>query len=234
MNTSRTYRSALREEQARQTRERILDGLLRAMAESGAEDFTIPAVARVAGVSTPTVYRHFHTKRELTLGLATRALQQAGLQFVPLDGPEQLGQTVHMIVEAYLADERLLRAVVMSEQSAELRAEVVPLRLELFDTALAALARTIPVEAYRRLRASLLLLTTGATVAACKDLLGLDGVQAADTITWALQSLIAAATTGGTAPADAGPPGAATTTTTATTTQPVTANGGVSAQGSAN
>ncbi len=65
MNKQRDYQSPLRQEQARRTREQILDGLIQAMARGGLADLSIPAVAREAGVSVPTIYRYFHTKREL-------------------------------------------------------------------------------------------------------------------------------------------------------------------------
>ena len=61
---SRPYRSELREEQAESTRSRILDATMRVMGR-GVASLSIPAVAREAGVSTPTVYRHFGTKHDL-------------------------------------------------------------------------------------------------------------------------------------------------------------------------
>ena len=59
---ARTYRSELRAQQADETRARILDATVRVMAR-GLASLSIPAVAREAGVSVPTVYRHFATKR---------------------------------------------------------------------------------------------------------------------------------------------------------------------------
>jgi AcrR family transcriptional regulator len=55
---TRSYRSELRAEQARATRDRILEATLRVMAR-GLASLSIPEVAREAGVSVPTVYRHF-------------------------------------------------------------------------------------------------------------------------------------------------------------------------------
>src|SRR5215467_2244156 len=109
MKMTRTYRSPLRAEQTRQTRERILEGLLRVMANGHLTDLSIPAVAREAGVSIPTIYRYFHTKRELILALAGYALQQAGMEFLPLTGPEDLLASVRAVVLAYARDLNLLR-----------------------------------------------------------------------------------------------------------------------------
>ena len=54
MKEKHTYSSRLREEQAQRTREQILEGLVKTMAR-GMATVSIPAVAREAGVSIPTV-----------------------------------------------------------------------------------------------------------------------------------------------------------------------------------
>lgn len=63
--TSRPYASPLREEQARQTRRRILDAALRLFHEQGYTATTMTAVAAAAGVSVQTVYKTFGTKPAL-------------------------------------------------------------------------------------------------------------------------------------------------------------------------
>src|SRR5215208_5385367 len=65
----RPYDNSHRAAQAAQTREAILDALVRVMAR-GVAELSMPAVAHEAGVSLRTVYRHFPTKRELLSALA--------------------------------------------------------------------------------------------------------------------------------------------------------------------
>ena len=72
---ARPYRSELRAEQAEETRRRILDAALRVMA-TGLASLSVPAVAREAGVSVPTVYRHFGTKAELLAGVYPHAARR--------------------------------------------------------------------------------------------------------------------------------------------------------------
>jgi len=60
----RTYRSELREDQARATRERILDAVA-ALLRAGDAELTYVSIARAARVSTPTVYRNFPTRKDL-------------------------------------------------------------------------------------------------------------------------------------------------------------------------
>lgn len=63
--TSRSYRSPLREEQARQTQRRILDAAYGLMLEQGYTATTMAGVAAAAGVSAQTVYKTFGTKAAL-------------------------------------------------------------------------------------------------------------------------------------------------------------------------
>jgi hypothetical protein len=69
--TSRVYGSPLRVHQAEETRERILDATVRVMAR-GLTSVSIPAGAREAGVSVPTIYRHFGTKTDLLAAVYPR------------------------------------------------------------------------------------------------------------------------------------------------------------------
>lgn len=64
---TRTYRSALRTEQAQRTRRRILDAAAQRFAVDGFQAATLAAIARAAGVSTETV-KNAGTKAELLIG----------------------------------------------------------------------------------------------------------------------------------------------------------------------
>jgi AcrR family transcriptional regulator len=77
----RSYRSVLRDRQASETRERILEAVVRVMAR-GVADLSIPAVAREAGVSLRTVYRHFANKRELLAELQPYFARHTGMESI--------------------------------------------------------------------------------------------------------------------------------------------------------
>lgn len=62
---TRPYRSRRREEQARETRARVLESAHRAFVEQGYGGATITAIAADAGVSAETVYAAFRNKRTL-------------------------------------------------------------------------------------------------------------------------------------------------------------------------
>src|SRR5690349_19462837 len=79
---TRAYSSALRDERAEDTRQRILDALIRTMAR-GIAELSVPAVALEAGVSVPTVYRHFRTKADLVAALGPYLTEKSRLMRVP-------------------------------------------------------------------------------------------------------------------------------------------------------
>lgn len=74
----RKYHSPTREQQAGQTRERILDAARRMILNKGFADATIDAIAREAGVAAPTVYAVFGSKRGILQGLMERAAFRSG------------------------------------------------------------------------------------------------------------------------------------------------------------
>jgi AcrR family transcriptional regulator len=65
----RRYDSALRKEQARQTRARMLDAAQRLFSERGYASTTMDAIAAEAGVAVDTVYAGFGSKRGVLSGL---------------------------------------------------------------------------------------------------------------------------------------------------------------------
>lgn len=75
---ARAYHSPLREAQARRTRDIVLDAFTELLADHRADDITTKEIARQAGVSQPTVYRHFPDRAALLQGLADRVDELMG------------------------------------------------------------------------------------------------------------------------------------------------------------
>ena len=191
MNKQRDYQSPLRQEQARRTREQILDGLIQAMARGGLADLSIPAVAREAGVSVPTIYRYFRTKRELIESLGSYIIQKSGINLTPPPprSPEELIAMVKEVFLKYEGADEMLRAAAMSELSYEMRQHALPRRLELIEEALRPVADRFNETDRIHLRNSVFILTTTAIARAFKDYLNLSGEEAADTVEWAIRTL---------------------------------------------
>jgi AcrR family transcriptional regulator len=62
---ARAYSSPLRERQREETRRRILEAVAALVAEGAIHTFSVQDVAKRAGISYPTVYRHFPTREAL-------------------------------------------------------------------------------------------------------------------------------------------------------------------------
>jgi AcrR family transcriptional regulator len=79
----RTYRSERRQEQADQTRLRVLDAADVVFRQRGYERASIAAIATEAGVADETIYAHFKNKRTLLGELVQRAVRGADPRPVP-------------------------------------------------------------------------------------------------------------------------------------------------------
>jgi AcrR family transcriptional regulator len=96
---SRGYHSPLRRAQADRTRELIVEALIDLLAERPSDEISTRDIARAAGVSERTVYRHFPDRRELHEALAARLLAQPP----SIDEVDDLDELVVRVAEAYAA-----------------------------------------------------------------------------------------------------------------------------------
>ena len=189
---ARTYGSPLRAQQAEETRERILDATGRVMA-GGLAFVSIPAVAREAGVSVPTVYRHFPTKHDLLAAIYPHAMRREGLDevVVPTSMDElRHGLRAHFERTDSLGD--LARAVMASPASDEVRRLSMPRRLAAFRR-VADSIEPKPSQVNRdRIARLLVILTASSALRLWRDQLGSSVEEAADDVDWALGAITSA------------------------------------------
>jgi AcrR family transcriptional regulator len=186
----RSYSSPLRDEQAEETRIRILEALVRTMAR-GVADLTIPAVAEEAGVSVPTVYRHFGTKRELLDALGPYVIEKTHL--MPESPLPDLGELRDLARDVYRRHSEMdltLRAAMASELGGVIRREHMPERLAMMRPAVVAAAPELDEPTVDRLSMILVLLLSSAVMRAMRDYFELTGDDAADHVGWAAEILI--------------------------------------------
>ena len=191
---ARTYRSELRAQQAEATRDRILDATGRVMA-GGVAFVSIPDVAREAGVSVPTVYRHFATKRDLFGAVYAYAVRRSGLnELVMPRSMDELLSGLQAYFERTDSFSDLDRAAMASPAAQEVRRINMPERVALFGR----MADTIepkPSKSDRdRIARLLVILTASSSVRLWRDQLGSSVEEAADDVDWAIHALIASAT----------------------------------------
>ncbi len=190
----RSYRSQLRAQQAEETRARILDATFRVMA-GGLAFMSIPHVAREAGVSVPTVYRHFATKRDLLAAVYPHSLRRAGLDklVIPRSMDElRAGMRAYFERTDSLGD--LARAAMASPASDEVRRLNMPDRLAAFRQIAESIEPT-PSEVDRdRIARLLVILTASSALRLWRDQLGSSVEEVADDVDWVLRAVIASAT----------------------------------------
>ncbi len=112
--TTRPYSSALRDRQAAQTRELILDAITQLLGDRRVDEVTTRDIATTADVSERTVYRHFPDRRALLEGLSRRVQDLGDVH------PEARPATVDDLAQAAL---RLMAA--LDEHSAAACAEAI-------------------------------------------------------------------------------------------------------------
>jgi len=190
MKEKKPYHSSLREEQAQRTRDQILEGLIKTMAH-GIATLSVPAVAHEAGVSVPTIYRHFRTKRDLVNALGSYLIGKistGNTQQLP-QSPKELASMVRSVFLSFEGLDETVRAASVSELSYEFRKEALPARLKMIEVALAPVFEHANETDRIRLRNIILILSSTAMVRAFKNYLDLSGEEAADNVTWAILTL---------------------------------------------
>lgn len=186
----RRYTSALREEQADATRTRILEALIRTMA-AGVAGLSIPAVAREANVSIPTIYRHFGSKQGLVEALNPYVISKGGL--MPDAMPQtidEMGPLFRVLFRNLDSMDLTLRAAMASELGQEVRQATMPKRRVMIRDFIGRVAPELPDAELQRVADLALLLVSTAGFRAYKDYLGFGPDASAELATWAIRTLI--------------------------------------------
>jgi AcrR family transcriptional regulator len=192
---ARAYRSELRTQQADETRVRILDATVRVMAR-GVASVSIPDVAREAGVSVPTVYRHFGTKADLLAAVYPHLTRRTGLDQVALPrSVDEFRDFVRSIFERLDSFDDLARAAAASPGGEEARRVTMPDRFAIVQRFVVTIQPALPEAERDRIARVLVVLTASASLRMWRDHLGASADQAADDVEWVLRSVIAAKNT---------------------------------------
>ena len=192
--TVRAYRSQLRVLQAEETRARILDASVRVMAR-GLASVSIPAVAREAGVSVATIYRHFATKRDLLAAVYPHLVRRAGLdELVPPRSVDEVRDGVRAYFDHVESFDDLARAAMASPASEEARRINIPDRLAMARQLADSIVPTLLEVDRDRIARLLVILTSSSALRMWRDHLGSTVDEAADDVDWVVRAAIAAAT----------------------------------------
>lgn len=187
---ARAYRSELRAQQAEATRGRILDGTLRVMA-GGLASLSIPAVAREAGVSVPTVYRHFRTKPELLAAVYPHAARQAGLDTIAdPHSLDELRPMIRAVIERLDNLDDLSRAAMASPAASDVRRATFPARYARIRRLADSIEPKLRKADRDRITRLIMVVTASSSLRMWRDHLGLSADEVADEIDWIVRAAI--------------------------------------------
>jgi AcrR family transcriptional regulator len=185
----RRYRSPLREGQAETTARRIAEAATRVL-ERGLAGLSVPAVAREAGVSVPTVYHHFADKAALIRAVSDHVDRLAGIDALPAPGsPAELAQHIRHVFPHLDARQALMGPALRGPEGEALRREWLAERAAMVRGALSAAASRCEPAEFERLVSIVTLLCTSQTLGVLHEYLGLSAEEAAATVAWAIFKL---------------------------------------------
>jgi len=192
-DAGRPYNNELRAQQAEATRSRILDATIRVMA-GGVGTLSIPDVAREAGVSVPTIYRHFGTKSALLTAVHPHLGRRAGIGEVveptSVDEFREMVRTVFSRLESLGEEAR----VAMSGPAADqVRRGQMPQRYAMSRRFAATVMPDADEADQDRLARVLIVLASSGAMRTWRDHLGLSVDIAAEDIHWLLRTITAPA-----------------------------------------
>ena len=187
--STRHYTSPLRERQTADTRAAILEALGAELAAGGLEEFSVARLARRAGVSERTVFRHFPTRETLLDGLSQWFNDRVG-DFPPDVSAEAIPTTIAQVFADFDEHEALTRAMLASPGGREFRRHARAARLARLHAALAPVLDGADPERAAAARALVLALCSARTWQAMRDEGGLDGAAAGRAVAHAIQLIL--------------------------------------------
>jgi hypothetical protein len=185
----RAYNSPLREQQAEQTRERILQAMAKVLEDASLQEVTFSALAKAAQVSERTVYRHFPNKEELDQAFWWWVNKQIGMTHYP-ETPEELLSMPPVVFEGFDRYEPMIRAHIRSAAGEELRAKQVPGRQAAYKKMLGPLLDGLQPKQQQQALAVIQLLFSPRAWDSMKENWGLSGKQAGQASAWAINVLL--------------------------------------------
>ena len=187
--SSRSYSSPLRDRQAAATRSVILEALGAELADGSVEDFSVARLARRAGVSERTVYRHFPTRETLLDGLSEWYNERVA-DFPDDVAADEIAPTIAQVFADFDAHESLARGVLASPGGREMRQHARVARLARLDAALAPVLKSADAERAAAARALIFALCSAQTWQSMRDEGGLDGATAGRAVARAIELIL--------------------------------------------
>jgi len=185
------YHSPLRGRQKEQTRDLILDAVDTILRGAPVSEVTIAAVARQAGVTERTIYRHFPTREDLLDAVWRRALHAV------TGGQDQQAETLEEILdltrgayESFEADAGIVRALIAAPEGVDASKQPAEVRLEMLREAYAGLLGGIPEDEVNAVVTATHVLSGASAWSHLRDYCGLDGAEGGKAAALAIELIV--------------------------------------------
>lgn len=182
---------SLRERQAQQVREAVLDAVLNQLETRDVDDVAMADVAAAAGVSLRTLYRYFPDRAALLSAVGEHVVASLGLP-VDIAGPEQISASFGDAAKRLAARPQLVRALVRTTAGRAARSGARGPRVDAIAQALEPLTDTADPDTARWATAVIAHLCGAASWVLIADEIGLDDDDAQAAVRWAIDTLVQA------------------------------------------
>lgn len=161
---------------------------------TGIANASIPAIAREAGVSIPTVYRHFRTKDELFREMYPYTVRRARVgELLEPTSLEDLGASTRSLFDRLEAFDDVARAAMASPAAAAVREATMDTRTAIARRMAETLAPQLSADDRARLSRLLVILSMSATLRMWRDHMDRSVDEAVADVEWIVRSVIAGA-----------------------------------------
>jgi len=181
----------LRERQARQVREALLEAAIAALEAQPLQEISMAEVARAAGVSLRTLYRYFPDRAGLLEAAGEHIYASLGVP-IEIEGPEAIAGNFREAARKLSARPRLVRALVRTRAGRTARSRLRAHRREAIEGALEPLLAGLQPELARQASAMIAQLCSAAAWVAVADESGVSDADAQAAVAWAIETLVAA------------------------------------------
>lgn len=175
----------LRDRLSQTTRDVIVDALIAQLLETGAYDLTYFALARRAGVSVRTIYRHFPTRDDLLDELSRRVNAVVAIKEIPRNR-ESTVALVRTLFATFEKNAPIVGAQIQAGLAGKVRARARQKRVNVVEHVFTAAMPNLPAERRRAAAGVISVLLSANTWARLREEAGIEG---GEITAWAVDTL---------------------------------------------
>lgn len=179
-----TLRDRLNDE----TRRLILDAMIEQLVDTGAFEFSMFELARRAGVSARTIYRHFPSREALFDALSVRVNEQVGFHGYPTNFETAI-ELVRKLFPSFDRNAPLVMAQLETRKGREFRSHARKERASAIATAVETAAPHVDPQVRRYCAAAINCLMSSDSWHRLRMSMGMDGFESGEAVAWALNAL---------------------------------------------